>query len=355
MEKSKVMVIGCGGCGCRQLSELLELDLRYTGIFMNTNLSEMENLKHFDRERRCFYIANADGTGKDRGVAESYIKEEAPKFAEMIKKFVNQDTVYFLSSMNGGTGSKAITLLPRLVKKICPEKSLNIVATFPSLTESDVDFENCIDTWNELIELKNKKIIDSIQFVDNNKSHSEKEINIRAMKEFDAGFNVVGGKLDSSDSRRVHHAKGYKVILRLDNNIKDTKEAINKAIKDSIFYMPDNYECDVMVGNINTKDFNLKTIRDEFEAFDFTKFNENEDGASIIVLGGLEMPKEAIELTREALKEIKNKKRTRVVEEDLIVKRSRSHEEEIAVESTTKSKLSSKDLNNLFADDDFWG
>ncbi|HDK7176574.1 TPA: hypothetical protein PTV31_003191 [Clostridium botulinum] len=355
MEKSKILAVGCGGCGCNQLDVFLGLDKRYTGVFMNTNLSEMENLKFFDRKRRCFYIANADGTGKNRTVAEEYIKEEAPKFAEMIKKFINQDVVYFFSSMNGGTGSKAIILLPYIVKNLCPEKSLNIVATFPSLTESDLDFENTIDTWNELIALKNKKIIDSIQFIDNNKCSNEQEVNLRAMKELNEGFEVVGGKLDSSDTKRVHCSNGYKVVLKLDNKIRDINDAIDVSMKSSVFYMPEKFNCDGMIGNINKNDFDINSMKKDFEVYGFSKFNNGDDGNNVIVFGGCEMPKEAIELTKEALKEMKNKKSKRVVQDDLIVQRENTNKNRLGEEEVeTKSKLSSKDLDDLFADDNFW-
>lgn len=354
MEKSKILMVGCGGCGNKQLSIFLDFDARYSGIFMNSNLSEMENLKHFDRLRNCFYIPNADGTGKDRDLSEKYIKEEAPKFAEMIKKFINQDTVYFSGSLNGGTGSKAIILLSKLTKRFCPEKSLNILGTVPSINESDIDFNNTIDTWNEIIDLRKKGIIDTIQLIDNNKLDDEDEINRRAMAEFDSGFDVVGGKLDSSDSARVHHSKGYKVILKLDDKFKDTKEAINHSIMDSMFYSPDNLECDVMIGNINTNKLNLKTIKDEFEVYDFVKFNESESSNNTVVLGGCEMPKEAIELVKEALKEIKKKKKARIEEEDLTVRRHIAADEIQPKEVESNSKLSSKDINSIFANDNFW-
>jgi hypothetical protein len=355
MEKSRVLVVGCGGCGNNLASTLMDLDKRITSIFFNTNLAEMENLKHFDRLRRCFYIPNADGVSKNRDLAELYIKEEAPKFAEMIKKFTLQDFVIFSGSSDGGTGSKAMTMLPRLVKKLCPEKSLNIICTFPNLSEGEKSFENTIDFWNELIDLKNKKIIDSIQFIDNNKCMNEQEINIRAMQELDNSFNVASGKVDNSDSKRVHSTHGYKIALKLDKSIRDTQEAIDKAMSTSVYFMPDNFDCDSIVANINSNDFKLEVVKKNFQAYDFTKFNENTDGDSTIVLGGCDLPREAIELAREALKELQNKKKRRVVEEDLIITKPKSEtDKKDAVEVDAKSKLSSKDLNDMFDDDSFW-
>jgi hypothetical protein len=356
MEKSKILAIGCGGCGGRQLDVLMDYDSRYTGIFMNTNLSEMETLNHFDRERRCFYISNSDGTGKNRELAERYIKEEAPKFAEMIKKFVGQPYILMLTSANGGTGSKSVIMLSKLVKKLCPEKSINLVITFPSLNENDIDFENAIDFWNELIEIKSKGIIDSIQFIDNNKSTNEEDINIRAMKELDDGFNIIGGKLDSSDATRIHTSKGYKVVLKLDKNTENLEESISKAKISSVFFVPHNLECDVAIGNINIENITVKSVKREIDIYDFSKFNEYEKGDSVIALGGCQIPKEPVELAKEALKEIKNKKRSRVIDDDLIVRKKIEDKEEVTTNTiqSKSSKLSSADLTKMFQDDSFW-
>lgn len=354
MRKSEVLIVGAGGCGCNQLSTILDLDMRFTGIFMNTNLSEMENLHHFNRERNSFYISNADGTGRDRNLAESYIKEEAPKFVDMIKKFINQPYVLFLSSMSGGTGSKAIILLSILTKKFCPEKSINIVTTFPKLRGTDLDYENAIDTWNELVNLQNRGTIDSIQFIDNTIYDSEEAININAMKLINDSFEIIGGKLDATDLKRVHTSKGYKLVLKLDESIGDTQKAIDNAIDKSIFFTPDNFQPNMLVGNINTDIFDLEVIKKGFKAYEFTKFNEiKKNSNNILVLSGLEMPRNCIELTQEALKEAQEKKKTKIVQQDLIVKRSTEQKTE-SNNSNTPSRLSGQELNNIFSDDNFW-
>ncbi|WP_154695095.1 hypothetical protein, partial [Clostridium botulinum] len=180
---------GCGGAGNRLGHTLMNLDRRYTTIFLNSNMSEMENLEHFDSERRCFYIPNADGCGKDMDKMEAFCKEEAPKFMVMIKKFTTHKYVTFLTGANGGTGAMATIMYSKLIKKACPEKSINIIATFPSLTETSIDFENATKFWNEMINLKEKGYIDSIRYIDNNKA-SEEEINIRAMKELNESYDI---------------------------------------------------------------------------------------------------------------------------------------------------------------------
>jgi hypothetical protein len=355
MKKTDVLGLGCGGCGNRLVSVFLDMDKRYTGIHMNTNMSEMENLKHFDKDRKCFYVPNADGTGKNRDLTESYIKEDAPKFADMILKFPQKYLIMFTSG-NGGTGSKAVIMLTKLIKqKLKSNKSINIVATFPSLDESEIDFNNTIDFWNEIIELKNKGLIDSIQFIDNDKPYSEEEINIRAMKQLNQSIDLIEGKLDTTDIDRVHEAKGYKIILDLDNSLKDLDKAIDKAIESSVFFMPSEFDCNCMVGNINGDSFNEKDIKSKFDIYDFNKFNVNSDGKSTLVLGGCDMPNEAIGMIKEALNECREKKRQRNVKQDVFVEvKNNSTKSKINTDEITDSKLSSKDLNDMFNDDDFW-
>ncbi|MBY6842797.1 FtsZ/tubulin family protein [Clostridium botulinum] len=353
MEKEKNLILGFGGAGNRLTNTLMNLDRRYTSIFLNSNMSEMEKLEHFDSERRCFYIPNADGCGKDMNKMEAFCKEEAPKFMVMIKKFTTHKYVTILTSANGGTGAMATIMYSKLIKKACPEKSINVIATYPALTETSIDFDNATRFWNEMINLKKKGYIDSIRYIDNNKG-DEEEINIRAMKELNESYDMANGKLDTTDSAKVHCSNGYKVYLKLDKNCPDLESAIDKAIKESVFYMPDIFECDKMIADINTQDFDPQLIKEEFEYYDFGKFNENTNGETKILLGGCEMPKEAIELVREALKETKKRKRRRTVQEDLIIRTENNEDKKEDIKAKTKTRLSADDLNDMFKDDSFW-
>lgn len=364
MKKSDVLACGTGGCGNNLLDEFMNLDRRYAGIFMNTNLAEMVNKKHYDKNRRSFFVANADGTGKDRSLCEVYVKEDAPRFVDMVKKYINQSLCVFLTSGNGGTGSKSSLLLAQLTKKMCPDKTISLYGTMPNIGESDIDFRNAIDFWNEVMGAVKKGFVDNITLIDNNKKMTENEINIEAMKCLNASFDMVQGKLDASDISRFHKAKGYNIPLILENFVENTDESINKAINDSVFFIPTNedgvIECDVLVANINVNIYDLNTIKRRFSAFEFVKINEITEGKSTILIGGADMPKEAVELAQEALKEIQKRKSKRVKNEDVLVSTT-----DIGTNSTMKKVdknkkvddepiFTSEDLNDLFADDSFW-
>ncbi|MGL5327954.1 MAG: hypothetical protein ACRDD7_01715 [Peptostreptococcaceae bacterium] len=364
MKKSEVLACGTGGCGNNLLDEFMGLDRRYAGIFMNTNLAEMTNKKHYDKDRRSFFVANADGTGKDRSVCETYVKEDAPRFVDMVKKYINQSLVVYFTSGNGGTGSKASLLLAQLTKKMCPEKTISLMGTMPNIGESDIDFRNAIDFWNELIIAKKKGFIDNITLIDNNKKLSESDINKKAMKCLNASFDMAKGKLDSSDISRYHKAKGYNVPLILDTSYRDTNDCINHTINNSIFFVPTNedgnIECDVLVANINKNDFNVDVVKKRFIAYEFVKINEVEEGESVILVGGADMPKEAIELAQEALKEIQKRKSLRNKNDDLMVDmndmgtNSTMNNQQKSKTKNDEPDFTSEDLNDLFADDSFW-
>lgn len=361
MKKTQVLACGCGGCGNNLLDDFLGLDKRYTGIFMNTNLAEMETKNFFDRERKCFYIPNADGTGKDRSLCEKYVKEEAPKFMEMINKFPEQNHFFFYTSANGGTGSKASLLLSRVIKKAYPEKSISICATMPNIGESDIDFRNAEDFWNELLMAKKNDIIDNFYLVDNNKQLSIEEINQRAMSDINASFDdVIQGNLDSSDITRFHKSKGYNVILRLDREYRSATKSIENAMNESVFFMPstnsnNKIECDVFIANINKNDFDEDEIRSKFSPFEFSKVNLTTEGETTILLGGCNIPKDGIELVQEALEEINRRKISRQKDnlQDLLISKENRTGKPAKNDKTT-TRISSKDLDDLFADDDFW-
>ena len=49
MNKSRIAVIGTGGCGNKLLDTLLNIDNRYVPVFCNTNIKEMEILDNYDK------------------------------------------------------------------------------------------------------------------------------------------------------------------------------------------------------------------------------------------------------------------------------------------------------------------
>ena len=114
-------------------------------------------------------------------------------------------------------------------------------------------------------------------------------------------------------------------------------------------------ECDVFIANININNFDEKEIKNKFSAFEFSKVNLTTEGETTILLGGCNIPKDAIELVQEALEEINRRKTTRQKDDidDLFISKDNRNKKPINNNKPT-ARISSKDLDDLFADDDFW-
>lgn len=360
MDRKDCLVIGCGGCGGNQLDNLLSIDDRYTSLFINTNLGELEILENCN-ERNSFYIPNADGTGKKRELAKKYFIEEQTNLIEMLSKFV-QPNVFLLSSTDGGTGSAATIILSKIFHRFAPEKKINIISTFPSLNAGKISFKNTLNFWNELMGLSSKHIINSIQFIDNNKPFSEKEINKRAMKILDKSFDIVGGKIDSSDLESCHNHYGYKAILDIKNDNVSLTDGIMDFIEDSVYYLPkiseDNnsiYQCKKLIANIN-ENYNAKELTSIIEIFDDYKINTAYDKDTIIIMSGCKIPKEPIELIKGALDEIENRSNNfdSDFDEDLFVDVKKEKSElEKPIKNKKSSRMTKEELQAFLSDDLF--
>ena len=367
MDRKRILLLGSGQCGNRITNLMLNKDKRYTGLFCNANLKDMEDLENFDINRNVFYIPNATGTGKSRELAGQYIKEEVQKLVDMILKYALQDTIVFITSADGGFGSGSIKYIIKAIKHACPNKTINVVGVFPSLTEGRIAFKNTIGFWNDVISLlgtnKNKGLINSIQFIDNDKRKTLEEINECAVEELDYALGFYGDNIDESDSKRINNERGYKVLLKLDNRYRNIDDAIDIAIKESVFIQPNSYNCKYLGASVRKDDFCAEDFKSKFETLEAPYCGYNKE-QNLLLLSGLTMPKEAIEIIETAYKDsekMEQEKQKLAIDENLFVDINGDIDNEDDtinnslknVKSELKSTISSKELNNLF-NEDFW-
>lgn len=365
MDRKRVLLLGSGQCGNRLTSLLLQKDGRYTGIFCNASMSDMEKLPKLDINRNVFYIPNATGTGKNPELASRYIKEEVQKLIDMILKYPLQETIVFLLSADGGFGNGSLKPTTMAIKHaikqgIMPEKSINVVGVLPNLNEGKVAFKNTIRFWNDLIYLKNNGLIDSIQFIDNNKRKTLEEINECAVEELDYILGFQADTIDENDSKRINIEKGYKFLMKLDEKYRSIDVAIDNAIKQSVFVEPANYDCKYLGISVKKEDFYAEDFKNKFDTLEapYCGYNDQEN---LVILSGLSMPKEPIEMIEMALKDAETKEKERMIEdkEDLFIHVDGDENKNIKKETNNhikkevKSTVSSKELNNLF-DENFW-
>ena len=127
---------------------------------------------------------------------------------------------------------------------------------------------------------------------------------------------------------------------------------ILKLSSKSVYYIPENLECDILIGNINNEAHSLGDIKEKIECYDFSKFNTKTTGDSLLLVGGCIMPTEAIELVQESLEDLKNRRKRRQREEEIVIQRNKK--ETIKKKEETSSRVTAEDLDAMYDDDSFW-
>lgn len=365
MNKNSILLIGSGRTGNIFVSEMLNLDKRYTGLMINSALGDMNKLSNFEI-CQSYVIPGVDGTGRNRELGKSYIKNRGESILDIIASYKQSKVAVFFCSSDGGTGSGSTPLLIRALKKPYPDKKIILVAIMPKLSENKDSLQNAIEFWNDIIDLKKKKLIDTIYLIDNNKRKTYEEINKEASKKLDMAFSLntfdTTGSVDQNDSLKVNTANGYNFIMELDNKYTKLQDSIDQAIKDSVFLLPNSYDCDYMGAVLSKNGYSIDELRSIFEVYNTDYCGLSED-KNLIVLSGLSIPKDGVELIQIALKDLENRnnQRRKEDEDNLYVEidkteKNSSGEQDIKNKKYSKINsvaLSSSTINEIL-DESFW-
>ena len=327
---------------------------------VNSAIGDMSNLKNF-KNTDHFLFAGQDGSGRNRDVAKGFVKKRIQSLIDVLIKFQDQKVACIFCSSDGGTGSGSSLMIAKALKQACSDKKIIICAAIPRLSENEISLKNATEFWNELIDAKNKKIVDTIYLIDNNKRHTYEEINDEATKALDMAFSLNTfdntGTIDQNDSNRVNTATGYNFIMPLDKKYTNLQMAIDNSIKNSVFLPPPSYDCDYLGAVIQKEYYRLEDLRNKFDVFkvDYCAYSDSEN---LIVLSGLAVPRDGIDIIQVALKDTKEKNNAKYKEDDLYVK----IKDEVVIEkdidrgennSINTSTVSAKILENMFSDN-FW-
>ena len=182
MDKNKIVCIGAGGAGGKLLDTLMNIDARYTPVFFNTNLSEMEVLENYDAKTNALYVAGASGSGRDSKLAKELIKKDQARLTNYFQSKFSEssgvETFYIMASGDGGSGSGSVSILTQVIKKrVNPRATVNLLIAAPKLSEKELSLKNFKRLWVDIKNLVDNKLVNSIQFIDNNKMYDEEEFN----------------------------------------------------------------------------------------------------------------------------------------------------------------------------------
>lgn len=370
---SRRLLIGSGGCGGKLDDTILTIMDESTGIvneydslFINANQTEMEKLAHYRRDRNSLLI-DGQGTGKNRPRGKNLISDDSVKIYNRLEnKIANYDTVTIFLSADGGFGSSSIITLSKLIKNFKNDILIELAVAMPSTKNGAPSLRNACEMYPELqLLMKASKdvdkyqeymifdeddyaieipLIDSFIFLDNNEiekqpidkavaeSIEEQEalspedlkrcldqetiFNFKAMDLYLKSIDLHSGAVDPIDVLEAHKKTGYKVILPLEAGYEDISEAIEVAIEDSPFIIPQEFQrsdendlikCKGIVGYLDRDSYTKESLNEVFDCKGFVKVEYLEDDEKIddiggfIVLTGLRAPTEYVKELKEKL------------------------------------------------------
>ena len=297
MEKSKILLIGLGQCGCNLVDEMITKNKRYAGVFINSSIGDLANIKNAN-SNNTFTFNGTDGAGRNRKLAQSFIQDDIMRLSSFLTKFSQFKTMVLFSSLDGGTGSGSLPFMIKVVKKLFKDAVVNVIGVLPRLDEDKLKLDNTLDCLSELEPLL--KIINSIRFIDNNTRDTYAEINSEALEDFDLSYSIVGkhkeGNIDMQDSFNVNTAQGYTFTLRLPDRCVSLDEVVQVAKDNSVYALPDSFTCAYAGINVKEGKYNANELKKKVTATNtiYTTYNDNK--FNVVVLGGCAMPKESITL-----------------------------------------------------------
>ena len=350
MNKSQILVVGLGQCGGTLADKMKSKNRRYTTVYINSSLGDTELLEFANEEVNTFNYAGADGSGRDRDKARIFIENDSARLATFFKRFSQFKTMLVFTSLDGGTGSGSIFTFVQIIKTLYPNIKINVVGVLPKLTEQDLQLKNTLKCCEDLSKISD--LINDIKFINNNKrSNSDyDEINEEVIDDIDTSYGMVGhsseGSIDENNLENVCTSQGYGVILKLPKNHGDLKEALDIAVKNSIFSIPTKLDCSYGAINVVKDDYNLDRVVGLINA-DQTIYKTYNEEYNVITLGGCTIPMYDIECIKLELQDRNKNKST--TKRDLGFKYT--YESEVVEEDKSKTNkkkiLNDKDIDAL--------
>lgn len=344
MQKFDILNVGIGECGCNIVNELINMDTRYNGLFLNSNMDDVKRLKN---AKDVYIIARSKGTGKNRTYGKQIFIEDRKNILDQIFKYETQSIINLYFGMGGGTGSSIAPALIKSLKLLEINKTINVICVIPGFNEDKRYRKNALECWEELIKLDN---INSFYILDNNKRKNNRDINKEFAQQFDTFMSMpmqekTDNVIDEEELGIVSSCKGATIFYTLPDEKKDAKIALAIAEKDSIFAeLNENTSiCKYLGISINKENYDYKEIAKQFKIDEYmvSAYNKKKSNLNLVAETGCKLGKISIELLEESIKED---------EED--TKEEENTSVDLSIGSDINTKQKTKSVNNNMNEED---
>lgn len=274
MNRNELIFCALGGAGGRLVDKILTVDPRFAGYFINTSMTDIESLKKANSETKNYFcISTNNGVGRNRKLGKSFARQSGYSIIDVIERF-NQDTIYFVTSFGGGSGSALLSELLRALEQMKSDedsdfnKTINVIAILPDLNSPTVILKNARDTWNEVV---NSKCVNSVIYINNNckidgvfNDLDEKELKINEIfaKTFSSIFDIPainGIHFDNGNLSNLLKDKGCLYFYDLPSDCSSIEVAISKSESNSILGKMYRNEKNTIIEEINGRE--IKKIK----------------------------------------------------------------------------------------------
>lgn len=345
---NNLLSIGLGGCGNKLLNAFMQLDSTKDGVFINSNINEMKNLSECNSDNRLAIRGN--GTGRSRRKAKESLKNDKDKISDYLaEKIMLYSQYQLISSGDGGFGSGSIGIVAKIIKFGRPDALIRVVLTFPKANSRRFSIENQLDCYNEILQLKKDGIINSIVIIDNNKMNNEDEFNKRCMSILLKSYDMVFNQIDENDLAITNFANGYSIPLELGAKGESLENAIDRAINNSPFLMPNSFRCSHMLGIFQREVYDKEEVLEIIKVKEFDKTEYGYD--NMLLLGGCKMPSNHFSKLEDELERLEEDDEDEDEDEFMVksIFRSKRSNEVVA----TSSVVNKKQLREMLGDDFF--
>jgi len=143
----KCCIVGLGNCG-NQIADLAKSTKNIDGVAINSSQNDLMNVKSIP----AILVGDEKGAGKDRTTAKKFVKAAIAKVLnnENFDKLISeQDVVFMVSSIGGGTGSGMTPMLTDILSRKYQIPFI-IVEIYPPIKESIGAQQNGMEYLNEI-------------------------------------------------------------------------------------------------------------------------------------------------------------------------------------------------------------
>lgn len=352
----KILSIGAGGCGGKLLNSMFlslesyeeSLINTYDGIFINSNAREMEELSYYKGAKNGLLI-NGGGTGRNTSVAQQSIIDDKIPFTNYFFNKVNDiDCVIIFTSADGGFGGGTTGTIASFIRDMVPDNvAINIVAAMPKLEGKSLSLENACNFHVSIQKLLKNKIINSVQYINNNKMKNEIMFNKKVTDLVVKSYELHGGQVDESDMLLINSCEGYKITLNLNDKFRKLSASLDDALDNSPFIIPpnfirdpeDNYtypvQCLQIGVTLDKECYDKELIYTLLPPVSLDKIDYGKN--NFIVAGGFDLPNYYTEQLVDKLKELDNVVKDFNNQDEFVFERKKEDKRNEKV--TTKDKI----------------